>query len=59
LWASSGWPASPDESGTGITAPFNAPTLGPPPWFVYEVKPRTATAVGTAEDTGGSTRWRF
>jgi hypothetical protein len=55
LWAKSGWPAQPDDSGTGITAPFNAPTLGPPPWFVYEVKPRTATAVGTAEDTPGST----
>ncbi len=59
LWASSGWPAQPDDSGTGITAPFNAPTLGPPPWFVYEVQPRTATAVGTAEETPGSTRWRF
>jgi pyridoxamine 5'-phosphate oxidase-like protein len=59
LWAKSGWPAQPDDSGTGITAPFNAPTLGPPPWFVYEVKPRTATAVGTAAETPGSTRWRF
>jgi hypothetical protein len=29
LWAGSGWPAEPDPSGTGITAPFNAPTLGP------------------------------
>src|SRR5262245_12023192 len=28
LWAQGGWPAQPDESGTGITAPFNAPTLG-------------------------------
>ena len=37
LWAKSGWPAQPDDSGTGITAPFNAPTLGPPPWFVYEL----------------------
>ena len=59
LWAKSGWPAEPDDSGTGITAPFNAPALGPPPWFVYEVKPRTATAVGTAEESPGSTRWRF
>ena len=59
LWAKSGWPAEPDASGTGITAPFNAPTLGPPPWFVYEVKPRIATAVGTAEATPGSTRWQF
>jgi hypothetical protein len=59
LWAKSGWPAQPDNTGTGITAPFNAPTLGPPPWFVYEVKPRTATAVGTAEESPGSMRWRF
>jgi len=59
LWAKGGWPAEPDDSGTGITAPFNAPTLGPPPWFVYEVEPRTATAVGTTEDMPGSTRWRF
>ncbi|HEY4333115.1 MAG TPA: pyridoxamine 5'-phosphate oxidase family protein [Ilumatobacteraceae bacterium] len=59
LWASGGWPAEPDATGTGITAPFNAPTLGPPPWFVYEVKPRTATAVGTTEAMPGSMRWRF
>ena len=59
LWADSGWPAQPDDSGTGITAPFNAPTLGPPPWHIYQVTPQTATAVGTAEDTPGSTRWRF
>ena len=59
LWAAGGWPARLDDSGTGITAPFNAPTLGPPPWFVYEVKPGTATAVGTAEETPGSMRWRF
>src|SRR5687768_10588237 len=26
-WADGGWPAEPDESGTGITAPFNAPGL--------------------------------
>jgi hypothetical protein len=58
LWAKSGWPAEPDQSGTGITAPFNAPTLGPPPWYVYEVKPQTATAVGTTQETPGSMRWR-
>jgi hypothetical protein len=59
LWAKSGWPAEPDDSGTGITAPFNAPTLGPPPWHIYEVKPATATAVGTTEKVPGSTRWTF
>jgi hypothetical protein len=59
LWAKSGWPAQPDDTGSGITAPFNAPTLGPPPWYVYEVAPHTATAVGTSEDTPGSMRWNF
>jgi hypothetical protein len=59
LWAKGGWPVEPDESGSGITAPFNAPTLGAPPWFVYEITPRNATAVGTSGDTPGSMRWHF
>jgi hypothetical protein len=57
-WADQGWPATPDESGTGITAPFNAPSQGPPPWNVYRVEPRSATvALGT--EPGGLTRFRF
>src|SRR4051795_11259544 len=38
-WADQGWPAEPDESGTGITAPFNAPSQGPPPWNVSRMQP--------------------
>jgi hypothetical protein len=57
-WAASGWPAEPDESGSGITAPFNAPSLGPPPWNVYRIEPRSATVVAAAEP-GGLTRFRF
>jgi Pyridoxamine 5'-phosphate oxidase len=30
-WAEIGWPAEPDESGAGITAPFKARAQGPPP----------------------------
>ena len=57
-WADSGWPAEPDESGSGITAPFNAPSQGPPPWHVYRVEPRSATVVlGT--EPGGLTRFKF
>jgi hypothetical protein len=57
-WAAGGWPAEPDATGTGITAPFNAPSQGPPPWFVYRVEPRSATvALGT--EPGGLTRFRF
>jgi hypothetical protein len=57
-WADNGWPAEPDPTGSGITAPFNAPSLGPPPWNVYRVEPRSATVVSSSE-SGGSTRFRF
>jgi hypothetical protein len=57
-WADSGWPAEVDESGTGITAPFNAPAQGPPPWHVYRVEPRSAT-VTLGVEPGGLTRFRF
>jgi hypothetical protein len=57
-WADTGWPAEPDESGSGITAPFNAPSQGPPPWYVYRIAPRSATVVlGT--EPGGLSRFRF
>jgi hypothetical protein len=48
----------PDESGSGITAPFNAPSQGPPPWNVYRIEPRSATVVSGTEP-GGLTRFRF
>ena len=57
-WADNGWPAEPDASGTGITAPFNAPSQGPPPWNVYRIAPRSAIVVSSAEP-GGLTRFRF
>jgi hypothetical protein len=57
-WADSGWPAEPDPSGTGITAPFNAPTQGPPPWNVYRIAPRSAL-VCLGEEPGGLTRIQF
>jgi hypothetical protein len=57
-WADSGWPAEPDESGAGITAPFNAPALGPPPWYVYRIQPRSAVVVLGIEP-GGLTRFKF
>jgi hypothetical protein len=57
-WAEGGWPAELDESGTGLTAPFNAPSQGPPPWNVYRIQPRSATVAWGAEP-GGLTRFRF
>ena len=57
-WADDGWPAEPDQSGSGITAPFNAPSQGPPPWSVYRIELRSATVVLGVEP-GGLTRFRF
>ena len=57
-WADNGWPAEPDDSGLGITAPFNAPSLGPPPWNVYRIQPRSAI-VTLSTEPGGLTRFRF
>ena len=57
-WADGGWPAEPDPTGTGITAPFNAPSQGPPPWDVYRITPRSATVVLGVEP-GGLTRFQF
>lgn len=58
VYRDSGWPAEPDASGTGVTAPYNAPAAGPPPWHVNRF--RIQTLYGTAtEDPQGTTRWRF
>ena len=57
-WAAEGWPCRVDETGTALTADFSAPSAGPPPWHVYRIIPRSATAVSTVEP-GGVTRWRF
>jgi hypothetical protein len=57
-WATHGWPARVDETGVALTAEFSAPSAGPPPWFVYRLTPRSATALLTVEP-GGATRWDF
>jgi hypothetical protein len=57
-WAADGWPARVDDSGQALTADFSAPSAGPPPWFVYRIEARTATALATIAP-GGATRWRF
>ena len=57
-WADQGWPAELDETGTGITAPFNAPSQGPPPWNVYRIQSHSMT-VTLGIEPGGLTRFRF
>jgi hypothetical protein len=57
-WNAAGWPARVDDTGTALTADFSAPSAGPPPWSVYRLAIKTATALQTIEP-GGATRWRF
>ncbi len=57
-WAAEGWPCSVDDSGVALTAEYSAPSAGRPPWFVYRLTPRAATALATVEP-GGATRWSF
>jgi len=57
-WAAEGWPVEVDATGTALTAPYSAQSAGPPPWHVYRLTVRTATAVETVEP-GRATRWRF
>ncbi len=51
-----GWPAEVD--GDAFTAPYSAPSAGPPPWHLYRFVADTAVGVATAEPQG-ATRWRF
>ena len=57
-WRAEGWPAEVDDTGIALTAEFSAPSAGPPPWAVYRLSPRSATALLTV-DPGGATRWHF
>ena len=57
-WADQGWPAEPSDDGAGITAPFNAPLQGPPPWNVYRIAP-TSVLVCMNVEPGGLTRFRI
>lgn len=55
-YADQGWPATVKDG--AFTAPYSAPSAGPPPWDLYVVTPTTAFGVATAEPHG-ATRWRF
>jgi Pyridoxamine 5'-phosphate oxidase len=51
-----GWPAEVD--GQALTAPFSAPSAGPPPWQVYRFTFHKVVGVATAEPHGAA-RWTF
>jgi hypothetical protein len=51
-----GWPA--EVAGDAFTAPYSAPSAGPPPWQLYRVTVQVVVGLATAEPHG-ATRWRF
>jgi hypothetical protein len=56
VYRSDGWPAT--VAGDALTAPFTAPSAGPPPWYLYRFALHRAIAVASAEPHG-ATRWDF
>jgi len=56
LYRETGWPA--EVEGDAFTAPYSAPSAGPPPWQLYRFTFHTAFGITTAEPHG-ATRWRF
>jgi hypothetical protein len=53
-----GWPVT--VVGNAFSAPYAAPTAGPPPYRVYELTPTVAYAFGTGNNLAErSTRFRF
>jgi len=51
-----GWPVKVD--GDAFTAPYSAPSAGPPPWLLFRLDFDRVYGVATAEPNG-ATRWRF
>jgi hypothetical protein len=56
IYRESGWPVQ--VEGDAFTAPYSAPSGGPPPWHLFRVTVRTVFGVAGAEPHG-ATRWRF
>jgi hypothetical protein len=51
-----GWPVQ--VEGDAFTAPFTAPSGGPPPWHLFRLTTHTVFGVAGVEPHG-ATRWRF
>jgi nitroimidazol reductase NimA-like FMN-containing flavoprotein (pyridoxamine 5'-phosphate oxidase superfamily) len=56
VFRETGWPVE-VENGR-LTAPYSAPSAGPPPWDFYRFRFKTGFGVATKEPAGG-TRWQF
>ena len=55
-YRAAGWPA--EVLANALTAPYSAPSAGPPPWHVHRFTFHTVVGTATTEPSG-ATRWRF
>jgi hypothetical protein len=56
IYHAGGWPA--EATSEGFTAPYSAPSAGPPPWHLYRLTVNVIIALHIIEP-GGAARWRF
>lgn len=53
-----GWDVSVDGANEALSAPYGAPTAGPPPYHVFRIEACEVHVIATGEPfTGRSTRW--
>jgi hypothetical protein len=55
-YSNGGWPVT--VEGDAFTAPFSAPSAGPPPWYLYRLDFDRVFGVASTEPFG-ATKWRF
>ena len=56
IYRNGSWPA--EVAGDALTAPYSAPSAGPPPWHVFRFTFDTVVGVATSEPYG-ATSWHF
>jgi pyridoxamine 5'-phosphate oxidase-like protein len=56
LYVAQGWPVRAEKK--AFMAPYNAPSAGRPPWYLYDLRPEMAFGVATKKPFG-ATRWTF
>lgn len=57
VYRAGGWPA--EVAGDAFTAPYTAPSGGPPPWNLYRIACEEVFGVGSAPPLNGATKWTF
>jgi hypothetical protein len=57
VYRAQGWPA--EVADGAFTAPYTAPSGGPPPWYLFRIAATSVVGVGSSADVNGATKWTF